>query len=111
MYKKLNHQLVDETIENGRTVVKATGRCWKEIKLVRDGNVTVSVKDWQGNAQPHEPVLIRITGESALGEPLEPFEGICEDGTIELDGYAAGDKLKIESMNANVENATLEVAV
>lgn len=110
--KALNHQLVDEDTLDGRTIIKATGRYWKEIKLTREGNlVTASWQDWQGGALPYEQVLIRITGESALGEPLEPFEGECEDGIVELDGYVAGDKLKIESLNANVENATLEVVV
>lgn len=112
MMKALNHQLVDEDTLDGKVIIKTMGRCWKEIKLIRDGNIiNVSQQDWEGNPLPYEPVSIRITGESALGEPLEPFEGECEDGIVELDGYVAGDKLKIESMNANVENATLEVEI
>ena len=84
----------------------------KHIKLIRDGNiVNVSLQDYLGNPLPYEPVSIRITGESAQGETLEPFEGECEDGIIPLDVYVAGDKLKIESLNANVENVTLEVEI
>jgi hypothetical protein len=112
MLKALNHQLVDETLEDGRTVIKATGRCWKEIKLELAGDaVNVSLQDWQGNALPYEPILIRITGESAQGETLEIFEGECDDGIIPLDVYVAGDKLRIESLNENVENAVLEVEI
>ena len=108
MLKILNHQLVDEIVEDGRTVIKTTGRCWKEIVLTKD---SVSIQDYLGNPLSYEPISIRITGESALGEVLEPFEGICEDGIIDLSGYVVGDRLKIESMNENVENARLEVVI
>jgi hypothetical protein len=112
MLKILEHQLVDETIEDGRTVIKTMGRCWKEIKLIRNSNiVNVSLQDYLGNPLSYEPVAIRITGESALGETLEPFEGECDDGTIELAGYVAGDKLTVQSLNENVENTSLEVVV
>lgn len=99
-------------VSNEGKAVSCTGRYAKEIQLTNyEGLITVSLQDYLGNPLPYESVLIRITGESALGEPLEPFEGICEDGTIELDGYAAGDKLTVQSLNVNVENAKLEVVV
>ncbi len=73
--------------------------------------VTISLQDYLGNPLSYEPISIRITGETTLGEALEPYEGSCEDGTIELDGYETGDKLTIETLNQNVENASLEVVV
>ncbi len=85
---------------------------FKHIGLIKSGNAaTLSWKDYLGNPLPYEPVDIRITGESALGESLEPFEGNCDDGIIDLSGYVAGDKLLIETLNENVENAKLEVVV
>ena len=84
----------------------------KRIGLLRaDTSIMASIEDYIGNPLPYEPISIRITGESTLGEALEPFEGICEDGVIDLNGYVAGDKLLIETLNETVENATLEVTV
>ena len=108
MLKILGHQLVDEIIEDGRTVIKTMGRCWKEVKL---SNTAVTIQDYLGVPLPYEPISIRITGESAQGETLEPFEGVCDDGILDLSNYTAGDKLTIESLAINMENATLEVVI
>ena len=108
MLKILGHQLVDEIIEDGRTAIKTMGRCWKEVKLSR---ATVTLQDYLGNPLLYEPITIRITGESEQGEVIEPYEGICEDGIIDLSGYEAGDKLVIESLAVNMENAKIEVVV
>ena len=85
---------------------------FKHIKLLIDSSVVnIALRDYLGNPLSYEPISIRITGESVLGETLEPFEGECEDGIIPLDGYVAGDKLIVQTMSANVENATLEVEI
>ena len=108
MLKILGHQLVDEIIEDGRTVIKTMGRCWKEVKL---SNTAVTLQDYLGNPLPYEPITIRISCESALGEVIEPYEGECDDGVIDLGNYTAGDKLTIESLAVNMENAKIEVVV
>lgn len=109
MYKEINGIIY--SVSNDGRAVSCTGRFAKEIKLTHDGLIIVSLQDYLGNPLPYEPVLIRITGESALGEALEPFVGECDDGTIELEGYETGDVITIESLNANMENASLEVVI
>lgn len=114
-YEVNGHEvLLVETIttDNQVVTVKKHYTFFKHVNLTPSTNlVTISLRDYLGNPLPYEPVSIRITGESALGEALEPYEGLCEDGTIELDGYETGDKLTIETLNQNVENATLEVVI
>lgn len=110
MRQCVQNGVVYNDYENG--VICCIGRWAKEIQLVQeDGQVKVLIFDWQGKPLSFEPVTIRITGESAQGETLEPFEGECDDGTIELDGYETGDAITIETLNQNVENASLEVVV
>ena len=110
-YEVLGHQVLKVERQNSH-VIKTHFCFFKKVTLsVVDNSVEIGLMDWQDNSLDFEPVSIRITGESALGEMLEPFVGICEDGTIDLSGYVAGDKLTIVTLNENVENATLEVVI
>lgn len=118
-YEVIDHE-VREVLEiitqSGQKVINRPQskeyRFYKHIKLNKEDNVVaISIQDYLGNPLPYEPISIRITGESALGEALEPFEGICEDGEIDLSGYVAGDKITVQTMSENVENAKLEVVI